>query len=82
VSGPLVLGCDGEFLAPGVMVVANDPYPGSEESEACPGRSSAPAPMSEALDLDFECVERQSLRSHMAILLRTVPAVLDRQGIR
>jgi lipopolysaccharide/colanic/teichoic acid biosynthesis glycosyltransferase len=38
--------------------------------------------MTEALDLDVEYVRRRSLRLDVAILLRTVPVVLRREGVR
>ena len=38
--------------------------------------------MTQALDLDVAYVDRQSLRLDVAILLRTVPVVLSRAGVR
>lgn len=38
--------------------------------------------MTEALDLDVDYVERQSLLLDLRILLRTVPVVLGREGVR
>jgi lipopolysaccharide/colanic/teichoic acid biosynthesis glycosyltransferase len=38
--------------------------------------------MTQALDLDLEYVERRSLRLDLMILLRTVPVVLGREGVR
>jgi lipopolysaccharide/colanic/teichoic acid biosynthesis glycosyltransferase len=38
--------------------------------------------MSEALDLDVQYVECRSLRLDLVILLRTIPTVLARRGVR
>jgi lipopolysaccharide/colanic/teichoic acid biosynthesis glycosyltransferase len=38
--------------------------------------------MTQALDLDVAYVERQSLSLDLRILLRTVPVVLGREGVR
>jgi len=38
--------------------------------------------MTQALDLDVRYVEQRSLRGDLAILLRTIPVVLGREGVR
>lgn len=57
-----------------------DVPPGITGLWQCSGRNTLT--MSQALDLDVEYVRRRSLHLDLAILLRTVPCVLGRVGVR